>query len=106
MALTGRTVPALERYVHDHYALVGRPAGADVYRASFESAVAKTAHDEQNGPGPEQIARLLYRIVNQRNPRLRYTIGPIPQRAAVWLKRLAPYSLLEYGMRTYYNLGG
>jgi len=81
-------------------------AGADVYRASFESAVAKTAHDEQNGPGPEQIARLLYRIVNQRNPRLRYTIGPIPQRAAVWLKRLAPYSLLEYGMRTYYNLGG
>jgi NAD(P)-dependent dehydrogenase (short-subunit alcohol dehydrogenase family) len=79
---------------------------ADVYRSSFQSALAKTAHDEQSGPGPEHIAHLLYRIVNQRNPRLRYTVGPIPQRAAVWLKRLAPNSLLEYGIRSYYNLGG
>jgi NAD(P)-dependent dehydrogenase (short-subunit alcohol dehydrogenase family) len=86
--------------------LTGLPGGADVYRPSFESALAKTAHDEQSGPGPEQIARLLYRIVNQRNPRLRYTVGPIPQRAAVWLKRLAPNSLVEYGIRSYYNLGG
>jgi NAD(P)-dependent dehydrogenase (short-subunit alcohol dehydrogenase family) len=77
----------------------------DAYRKSFEAALARTAHDEQSGPGPEQVARLLYRIVNQRNPRLRYTIGPAPQRAAVWLKRLAPNSILEYGMRTYYGLG-
>ena len=77
----------------------------DAYSPSFEAALLKTAHDEQSGPGPEQIARLLYRIVNQRHPRLRYTIGPIPQRAAVWLKRLMPYSILEYTMRTYYGLG-
>jgi NAD(P)-dependent dehydrogenase (short-subunit alcohol dehydrogenase family) len=79
---------------------------ADAYRESFEAALEKTAHDEQGGPGPEQIARLLYRIVNQRNPRLRYTIGPAPQRAAIWLKRLLPYSILEYTMRTYYGIGG
>ena len=77
----------------------------DAYNPSFEAALLKTAHDEQSGPAPEQIARLLYRIVNQRQPRLRYTIGPIPQRAAVWLKRLTPYSILEYTMRTYYGLG-
>jgi NAD(P)-dependent dehydrogenase (short-subunit alcohol dehydrogenase family) len=82
------------------------PDSADPYGPSFEAALARTAHDEQSGPGPEQIARLLYRIVNQRNPRLRYTIGPAPQRAAVWLKRLIPNSILEYGMRTYYGLGG
>ena len=79
---------------------------SDAYRQSFEAALARTAHDEQSGPGPEQVARLLYRIVNRRNPRLRYTIGPVAQRAAVWLKRLAPNSILEYGMRTYYRLGG
>src|ERR1700722_19041213 len=79
---------------------------SDPYGSSFEAALARTAHDEQSGPGREQIARLLYRIVNQRNPRLRYTIGPTPQRAAVWLKRLMPNSILEYGMRTYYGLGG
>jgi NAD(P)-dependent dehydrogenase (short-subunit alcohol dehydrogenase family) len=77
---------------------------AEAYSPSLEAALLKTAHDEQSGPGPEQIARLLYRIVNHRHPRLRYTIGPAPQRAAVWLKRLMPYSVLEYSMRTYYGL--
>jgi NAD(P)-dependent dehydrogenase (short-subunit alcohol dehydrogenase family) len=85
--------------------LTEMPGDTDVYRRSFESALAKTAHDEQSGPGPEQIARLVYRIVNQRNPRLRYTVGPGAQRAAVWLKRLLPYSVVEYGVRTYYGLG-
>jgi NAD(P)-dependent dehydrogenase (short-subunit alcohol dehydrogenase family) len=80
--------------------------GTDAYGRSFQAALARTAHDEQNGPGPEQIARLLYRIVNKRNPRLRYTIGPGAQRAAVWLKRLLPYSVVEFGMRIYYGLGG
>jgi NAD(P)-dependent dehydrogenase (short-subunit alcohol dehydrogenase family) len=78
----------------------------EAYRASFAVAMAKTEHDEQSGPGPEQIARLLHRIVNTRNPRLRYTIGPLMQRAAVWLKRLAPNSLSEYSMRSYYGIGG
>jgi NAD(P)-dependent dehydrogenase (short-subunit alcohol dehydrogenase family) len=76
----------------------------DAYRTSFEAALAKTAHDEQSGPAPEQIARLLHRIVNKRNPRLRYTIGPLMQRAAVLLKRLGPNSLSEYSMRSYYGI--
>jgi NAD(P)-dependent dehydrogenase (short-subunit alcohol dehydrogenase family) len=76
------------------------------YGPSFTAALGKTAHDEQSGPGPEQIARLLHRIVNHRQPRLRYTIGPAPQRAAVWLKRWMPYSLLEYSMSAYYGLRG
>lgn len=80
--------------------------GTDAYGRSFQAALARTAHDEQSGPGPEQIARLLYGIVNKQNPRLRYTIGPGAQRAAVWVKRLLPYSVLEFGMRTYFGLGG
>jgi NAD(P)-dependent dehydrogenase (short-subunit alcohol dehydrogenase family) len=80
------------------------PGATDAYNPSFEAALLKTAHDEQSGPEPEQVARLLYRIVNQRHPRLRYTIGPAPQRAAVWLKRLLPYSISEYTMRAYYGL--
>jgi NAD(P)-dependent dehydrogenase (short-subunit alcohol dehydrogenase family) len=79
--------------------------GTDAYDRSFRAALARTAHDEQSGPGPEQIARLLFRIVNKSNPRLRYTIGPVPQRAAVWLKRLLPYSVTEFGIRSYFRLG-
>ena len=77
---------------------------AQAYSPSLEAALRKTAHDEQSGPAPEQVGRLVYRIVNQRNPRLRYTIGAAPQRAAIWLKRLMPYSVLEFTMRTYYGL--
>ena len=79
--------------------------GTDAYSQSFQAALARAAHEEQSGPGPEQVARLLHRIVNARNPRLRYTIGPATQRAAVWLKRLLPYSVTEYSMRTYFGLG-
>ena len=80
--------------------------GTDAYSQSFQAALARTAHDEQSGPGPEQVARLLYRIVNTRDPRLRYIIGPATQRAAVWLKRFLPYSVTEYSMRSYFGLGG
>ena len=81
------------------------PGGSDAYGPSFQAGLSRMAHDEQSGPGPEQIARLLYRIVSHPNPRLRYTVGPGVQRAAVWLKRLTPHSVLEYSMRTYYGLG-
>jgi NAD(P)-dependent dehydrogenase (short-subunit alcohol dehydrogenase family) len=75
------------------------------YRGPFDAALAQMVHDEQAGPGPEKVARLVHRIVNLRNPGLRYTVGPPVQRAAVWLKRVFPYSLVERGMRFYYHLG-
>jgi NAD(P)-dependent dehydrogenase (short-subunit alcohol dehydrogenase family) len=76
------------------------------YARPFAAALGRMAQDEQNGPGPEQVARLLLRILDQRNPRLRYTIGPASQRAAVWLKRLLPYWVTERTMRGYYRLDG
>jgi short-subunit dehydrogenase len=78
--------------------------GDQVYRASFEAAIESMAHDEQNGPAPEGVARLLHRIIETPTPRLRYTIGPLAQRAAVWMKRLLPYAATEYAMRAYYKL--
>jgi NAD(P)-dependent dehydrogenase (short-subunit alcohol dehydrogenase family) len=77
--------------------------GQRVY-ASFAAALKRTADDEQHGPGPEGVARLLWRIVNTPNPRLRYTAGPAIQRAAVFMKRLLPYAVMEFGMRRYYGL--
>jgi len=73
------------------------------YRDRFHRAVERTAADEQNGPEPEAVARLLYRIVTNPRPRLRYTVGPIPERATIWLKRLLPYSLVEKVMDFYYS---
>lgn len=73
------------------------------YRDRFHRAVERMAADEQGGPEPEAIARLLHRIVTHPRPRLRYTVGPNPERAAVWLKRLMPYAVVEKVMDYYYS---
>jgi short-subunit dehydrogenase len=77
-------------------------ARGSVYRDRFKPALARMASDEQGGPAPDGIARLLYKVINQPNPRLRYTVGPTTQRAAVWLKRLLPNAVVEKIVRGYY----
>jgi NAD(P)-dependent dehydrogenase (short-subunit alcohol dehydrogenase family) len=78
-------------------------ASNPAYRAGFQRAAERMAADERNGPQPEAVARLLARIVSNPRPRLRYTVGPVPQRAAIWLKRLMPYALVEKVMDYYYS---
>ena len=74
-----------------------------VYRERCDRAIARMAADEQAGAAPEAAARLLYRIINRAHPRLRYTVGPAPERAAVWLKRLMPYAVVEKVIGRYYS---
>ncbi len=74
-----------------------------VYRDRCDRAIAIMAADEQAGTAPEAAARLLYRIINRPHPRLRYTVGPAPERAAVWLKRLMPYAVVEKVIGRYYS---
>jgi NAD(P)-dependent dehydrogenase (short-subunit alcohol dehydrogenase family) len=74
-----------------------------VYAEKAGPAVARMAKDEQNGTDPDAVGRLLYWIVNTADPRLRYTVGPAPQRAAVWLKRLLPNAVMERIMRSQYS---
>jgi hypothetical protein len=61
------------------------------------------SQDEQSGPDPERVARLVLKVLEARKPRLRYTTGPFLQRGAVLLKRLAPYSVIEKVMNVYYS---
>lgn len=72
------------------------------YRAACTRAVQRMIADEEAGPPPDDVARLVYKVIRTRNPRLRYTAGPRAQRAAVWLKRYAPNALVEKIISTYY----
>jgi NAD(P)-dependent dehydrogenase (short-subunit alcohol dehydrogenase family) len=74
-----------------------------VYRDRFDRAIARMAADEQAGTDPAVTARLVHRIVNRAHPRLRYTVGPAAERAAVWLKRLMPYAVVGKVMDLYYS---
>jgi NAD(P)-dependent dehydrogenase (short-subunit alcohol dehydrogenase family) len=76
---------------------------ASPYHERFKKAVGKMAQDEQAGPDPMRVARVILRVLESRDPRLRYTTGPAIQRAAVFLKRAAPYSLIQRAMDLYYS---
>jgi NAD(P)-dependent dehydrogenase (short-subunit alcohol dehydrogenase family) len=76
---------------------------SECYRLACDAAVDRMALDEQAGPDPSGIARLVCRILEDPNPRLRYTAGPFVQRAAVWLKRLGPYAFTEAALSAYYS---
>ncbi len=84
-----------------------RASGADdqsAYRQAFERALAVIQSDERGGSTPEPIARLVRRVLGSRRPRLRYTIGPLPQRAAVQLKKVLPGRVFERILALYYRL--
>jgi NAD(P)-dependent dehydrogenase (short-subunit alcohol dehydrogenase family) len=83
--------------------ITGESRTNPAYRPRFQRAVARMAADEQRGPEPTAVARLLLRIVTDPRPRLRYTTGPAAERAAVWMKRLLPYSVVEKAMAFYYS---
>ena len=73
-----------------------------IYQTAFTRAIRRMANDEQAGPAPDRVAELVYDVTQRRNPRLRYTAGSRVQRAAVWLKRLAPNALVERIITAYY----
>ena len=77
--------------------------GESAYRDRFARAIARMASDEQSGPKPDAIARLVQEVIDNPRPRLRYTVGPASQRAAVWLKRLLPNRIVEGIITRYYD---
>jgi short-subunit dehydrogenase len=73
------------------------------YHDARERSLAVMEHDEMSGPPPNRIARVVERIINKRNPRLRHPVGPLPEVLAIYLKRLVPHSLFEWAIAKYYR---
>ncbi len=66
-----------------------------VYRDAFEKFKVQQDKDESAAPTPEPVARLVARILETAQPRLRYTVGMPAQRIVVPLKRLLPQRLFQ-----------
>lgn len=60
-------------------------AEGSAYAARSRHALATAGRDERAGADPQQLARVIARIVGSRRPRLRYVVGPAAQE---WLMRL------------------
>jgi NAD(P)-dependent dehydrogenase (short-subunit alcohol dehydrogenase family) len=61
------------------------PADGSPYAPRSARVLERAARDERDGADPQQLARLIARIVDSRRPRLRYVVGPSAQE---WLMRL------------------
>jgi len=74
------------------------------YRGKFSKAISIMEQDESNGPPPVKISELIWRIIDNPSPRLRYTAGKISQILPVKLRNYIPHKLSEYLLMKYYGL--
>ena len=74
------------------------------YDAQMQISLGIMERDEQRGPAPIAVARLIEKIIAARHPRLRYSVGMFHQRLAILLRRLLPGSLFERIIAASYEL--
>jgi NAD(P)-dependent dehydrogenase (short-subunit alcohol dehydrogenase family) len=83
--------------------LVAAAAGS-AYAERCRAAVAVMAADESAAAEPQAVARLIERIIETDAPRLRYLVGPAPQKFAVAvLRKLLPQKVFESAIARYYR---
>jgi NAD(P)-dependent dehydrogenase (short-subunit alcohol dehydrogenase family) len=75
-----------------------------VYHELLERCVGVMREEEKNGKAPYPVARLVERIIRDRSPRLRYTVGPFGERLGPKLKSILPYRVYEYLFMKHYKL--
>ncbi len=74
------------------------------YRANFEKVVALFEKEETAGAAPAMVARRVASLIAARNHAVRYTTGPMPQRALTALKPFLPSRFFERCLMMYYGI--
>lgn len=70
----------------------------------FNRVIDVIEHDENNGQDPILIAKLLEKIINKSNPKLRYVVGAFDQKLAAFLKRILPNRLFDWIIMKHYKV--
>ena len=71
---------------------------------AFQNTLHIIENDENSGQDPIMIGKLLNKIINNSNPKLRYTVGAFDQKLAVLLKRLLPNRLFDWIIMKHYKV--
>lgn len=71
------------------------PLPDDPYRAARDKAIAVMERDEVNGADPKDVAKVVERVLNDKNPPRRASVGKFDERIGVMGKRLLPFRLFE-----------
>lgn len=74
-------------------------ASDDPYASAQAMAISTMERDEMNGANPVNVAKVVARILNQRHPPRRVSVGKFDERVGVFAKRLMPFRLYEKSAR-------
>lgn len=70
----------------------------------FQKVIKQIEHDENNGQDPILIAKMLAKIIEKSNPRLRYVVGAFDQKLAAFLKRILPNRIFDWIIMKHYKV--
>ena len=73
--------------------LMAQKAENSRYAKKTKSSVAKMEKDEQSGTSPKVAAKLVYRVINKKNPPVRCAVG-VSYKILLFLKRFLPDKLV------------
>ncbi len=71
------------------------PLPDDPYKAAREKAIAVMERDEMNGADPKDVATLVAKVLNDKKPPRRASVGKLDERMGIMGKRLLPYRVFE-----------
>lgn len=73
------------------------------YYDRFKTVTGKIEHDENNGSYPQDLAKLIHKIIMTKRPKLRYTVGKFDQRLSTVVKKILPGRMFEKIIESYYK---
>ena len=74
------------------------------YGDSFSRSLSIIEKEENGGLKPEKLAEKIEKIIECRNPRLRYVVANLEQKLSVLLKRILPGNMFVNILRGYYKV--
>lgn len=75
------------------------------YKKQVETTLKLIEKEEKNGCDPIKLAKIVEKIITQKNPRFRYQVGKIEQVLSIYVKRFLPAKWYNAILRSYYKVG-
>jgi NAD(P)-dependent dehydrogenase (short-subunit alcohol dehydrogenase family) len=88
----------------DKRMVVAGAHGSD-YASAMEAAVARMEKDERNGAAPADVAATVVRLLGDRRPPRRVSVGRASERIGIMAKRLLPFRVFESAAKSSLGVG-
>ena len=74
------------------------------YKKAYSATLAMMDADVDSGQDPHQMAAAVYKIINKKTPKVRYTVGAFMQKFSIVLKKVLPSKMYEKLLMNHYKL--